>query len=49
MKTRDLILLGGFTVKTNYASNPLDKTSFAKYARSETLKIYRVLHSFCAE
>jgi hypothetical protein len=49
MKTRDLILLDGFTVQTNYAFNPLDKTSFSKYAKSEILKLHRVLHSFCAE
>jgi hypothetical protein len=43
--TRDLILLDGFTgftVKTNYAFNPLDETSFAKYARSEIFKMHRV-------
>jgi len=49
MKTRDLIPLDGFTVKTNYTFYPLDKTSFAKHARSETLKMHIVLHSFCAE
>jgi hypothetical protein len=42
MTKGDLILLDGFTVKTNYAFNPLDKTSFAKYARSEILKMLRV-------
>jgi len=42
MKTRALILLDGFTVKTNYAFSLLDKTNFAKYARSEILKMHRV-------